>query len=205
MKISYPINYEKIKLVSESYGARSSFACVEIELLNCIICASGDTCQQISSSGPTPRWCRNTTEHSGNSPRSANNDSSSSLIGNTISTSDVEFTPPHSENIGLSRTVDVVVSISPNHRNSSPAIIVFSLKFANLSSDSASGSGSGSSGGVCVKMGFRVEDCWWWLFLEGGGQEWLCSAEQVMTSMVGSTRLLSTCFLAWQPFELLHR
>jgi|APAra0007618328_1042625.scaffolds.fasta_scaffold29370_2 hypothetical protein len=36
------------------------------------------------------------------------------------------------------------------------------------------------------------------------GQGWLCSEVYVITNMFGSVRLLSTCFLAEQPFELLH-
>lgn len=40
-------------------------------------------------------------------------------------------------------------------------------------------------------------------FLDGGVW-WLCSEEYVISSMVGSTWLLSTCFLAGQPLELLH-
>ena len=37
------------------------------------------------------------------------------------------------------------------------------------------------------------------------GREWLWSWAYVTMSFVGSTRLLSTCFLAGQPLELLHR
>lgn len=134
-----------------SYGARFStvecqndiqlyFICecnlprVYIKYFNIICNQEGGrhTCQQISTSGPTPRWWRNTSEHSGSSPRSANSDSSSSLIGNTNGATSA------SANIGLSRTRDDVVSMSPNHpTNSSPT------RPANLSSDSGSGSGSG--------------------------------------------------------------
>ena len=36
------------------------------------------------------------------------------------------------------------------------------------------------------------------------GHGWLCSDVYVITNMLGSVLLLSTCFLAEQPFELLH-
>ena len=58
----------------------------------------------------------------------------------------------------------------------------------------ATGVGGAAAAGGAVVL--------WW-FLEAG-HGWLCSQEYVTTSMVGSTRLLSTCFLAGQPFELLH-
>ena len=95
--------------------------------------AEEDTCQKISTLGPMPR---KTTEHSGNSPRSAYSDSSSSLIGKNIATS--ESPALLSAKIGLSSIVDDVVSMSLNHLNSSLVVInddASSLpRSANLSS-----------------------------------------------------------------------
>lgn len=57
-------------------------------------------------------------EHSGNSPRSANKDSSSSLIGKNMERLS-QSVGLLSAKKGLSKMVEVVVSISPNHVNSS--------------------------------------------------------------------------------------
>lgn len=65
--------------------------------------------------------------------------------------------------------------------------------------------GSGVSVGVAATAAVVEETTLEFLEDEATGQGWLCSQEYVTTSMVGSTRLLSTCFLAGQPFELLHR
>ena len=63
---------------------------------------------------------------------------------------------------------------------------------------------------VVAVDGGGFSSLWFWLRVRFGlffeaGQGWLCSEEYVTISMVGSARLLSTCFLAGQPFELLHR
>jgi hypothetical protein len=153
---------------------------------------------------------RKTTEHSGNSPRSAYSDSSSSPIGKNMATS--ASPAVLSAKMGLSRTVDDVVSMSLNHLNSSFVEIInedSSLpRFAKVSSGTGSGSGltlriSGLVSGLTVEWWLLLWLLLLWWFLETG-QGWLCSQEYVTTSMVGSSRLLSTCFLAGQPFELLH-
>lgn len=84
------------------------------------------TCQQIWTSGPTPRWCLNTAEHSGNSPRSANNDSSSSPIGKNIAAAtSASAVLLSSSKIGVSSmVVEEVVSISPNQLLNSLSAVV---------------------------------------------------------------------------------
>ena len=165
--------------------------------------AEEDTCQKISTLGPMPR---KTTEHSGNSPRSAYSDSSSSLIGKNIATS--ESPALLSAKIGLSSIVDDVVSMSLNHLNSSLVVINDDASSLPRSANLSSYTGSGSGWRVTISR-FSVLTVGWlllwllWWFLEAG-QGWLCSHEYVTSSIVGSIRLLSTCFLAGQPFELLH-
>lgn len=130
--------------------------------------------QQIWACGPTPRWCRNTVEHSGNSPRSAKSDSSSSLTGKNIPVPDsISVVLRPSEKMGLSRIVEVVVPISPNQLNSSLLISESSPRFVNFSLDSGSGSGSGFNSGS--GLGVVVLDLELWWCFEGGGQGWLCS------------------------------
>lgn len=114
-----------------------------------------------SSLSIAPR--RNTTEHSGSSPRSANSDSSSSLIGKNIDATSAS-SPVSSV---LSRTADDVVavpSISPNQPNSSAVVIIDSSpRSANFSSSSCSArfaTGSGSGSGAVT--GLMVADLWWW-------------------------------------------
>lgn len=133
-----------------------------------------------SSSPPQNIPRRKTTEHSGNSPRSANKDSSSSRIGKNIVMS-VSPTLLSSANTVLSSIVDDVDSMSANQLNSSVVINDSSPKSANFPSNSRSGSsetvgfsgGEGGGGGVIAAAGEEVA---WWLFLEAG-QVWLCSQE----------------------------
>lgn len=81
---------------------------------------------------PSNNPCRKTVEHSGNSPRSAKSNSSSSPIGNIND----PMSPSNSAMIELSRRADDVVSISPNHPNSS------STKVPENFSSGSTGSGS---------------------------------------------------------------
>jgi len=116
--------------------------------------------------------CRNMTEHSGSSPRSAKSSSSSSLIGSNADSTSAWYPAAI---IGLSRTVGVVVSISPSHPISSAVVIMDSSppSSANLSSSSGSVSGSTGSSVTGSGSGFFVGLV---LFLEAG-QGWLWSEE----------------------------
>jgi len=108
--------------------------------------------------------CRKTVEHSGNSPRSANNDSSSSRIVNVTSSN-----PPH---IGLTRTpVDTTSSNHPNTAWWSP-VRSKSGWVAKTGRSSGWGVATGdSTAAVTVAVTTVVEE--WWDF--GRGREWLCS------------------------------
>lgn len=91
--------------------------------------------------------------------------------------------------------------------DSSPRSVNFSSGSGSAWLEKIAGLGEGGVAGAEVGVGVAAAVVgglvvlWW--FLEAG-HGWLCSQEYVTTSMVGSTRLLSTCFLAGQPFELLH-
>lgn len=148
-----------------------------------------DTCQQIWTCGPTPR-CRKTREHSGSSPRSAKSDSSSSPIGKTIAAMSAESAPPAqplSAKIGLSSTVDDVVSMSANQPNSSCVRSDSLLRSANVGSWSWCSCCWASGASVLLEPGLFVTAAaaaelelllWWWLWwLREAGQGWLCSEE----------------------------
>lgn len=176
----------------------------------------------------------NTLEYSGNSPRSAKSESSSSL--NVVKVDDMSISVTStSVKIGLSSMVVEEHSKSENHPNSLQLISEDSPRLVNFSSELGSDwlakllvsfSRSMSETTILVVViivvaaasdanvfvfvfALLVHDVvvvvrWLcWLFLEAG-QGWLCSQEYVTTNMLGSARLLSTCFLAGHPFELLH-
>lgn len=103
---------------------------------------------------PSNNPCRKTVEHSGNSPRSAKSNSSSSPIGNITDATSAS----NSAIIELSRRADDVVSISPNHPSSSP-----------IKSPANFSSGSTGSGSVFLTESLVV-------FLETG-HGWLWSEE----------------------------
>lgn len=151
--------------------------------------------------------CRKITEPSGNSPRSANKYSSSSF--NLVATSlFMQLLFP--KQIGLSSTT--VDAASLNQPKSLSNVGESSLRSRStwlvktVSSSVLAGSSDSVVGDVAVAVVVVVvlvtEEDWLALVV---GMGWLWSQTQVTMSIVGFRRLLSTCFLAGHPLELLHR
>lgn len=148
---------------------------------------------------------RKTTEHSGSSPRSPKSDSSSSPIGKSTADATSASVPAQ---MGPSRrrgslAGEEATSESQQKSTSAWKVAASGSRSGKVSSGSTSAGPEKKTAGLlwgeAVGVGVR------WGLVGVGFLGWLWSQAYVIKSMVGSTRLLSTCFLAGQPLELLHR